>query len=267
MKKRSAVLILMVLISSVYLKPAIPVVDWSALAQRVLHASKTLAQWYQYIEKYKQFHNEFKRYRYAFLTIYRGFENLSSIHDLFVNVNRVDNFIQMVYYDQNKIDTWSGIFRELIGLEDKYQAIQDTSYITKNQLYKNPDIKEQLDQAAVDLAERLQEIKGGIELAKHYRRSEEETLEQIKLLQDKVGEFATEGGETNDGTLTAEYAKIMHLNGLIRLQALRVEAEIASLLRLQYERQVKEEARAINQANLVGRQKAREAKNYQLISD
>lgn len=268
MKKNTAIFVVVVMIfSATFLQPAIPVVDWSALTQRVLMSSKTLAQWYQYIQMYKQFHNEFMRYRYAFMTIHRGFKNLSSVHDLFVNINRIENLIQMVYYDQNKIDTWSDIFRGLLGLETKYKALSDTAYMKESYLYRNPNIKKQVDQAADNIGERLVELDGQIELAKAYRQTEKEVLKKIALLQEKIGEYASEGGETNDTTLTAEYAKLMYINGLIRLENLRVEAEIASLLRMNYELKIKEATRAIDSINTTGRLQAEEVQNISKITE
>jgi hypothetical protein len=145
----------------------------------------------------------------------------------------------MVYHDQNKIDTWSDIFIESKKWEDKYKGIEDNDYMMKNKLYKNPYIKNKTDKKIEQNTEIATDIKGGIELAKKYRSSEESILKKIKMLQDKIKEYASEGGGGGDSSMTAGYTKLLYINGLIRLENLRLEAEMASLIRRSFERELK----------------------------
>jgi hypothetical protein len=240
-------------------------VDWSALIQRVLHSAQRIGQWKIYIDKYKEFHNEFKRYKYAYMTIYRGFKNLDSLKDIFINVDNIERFMEMVYHDQGKIDTWAEIFNESQKLEDKYKGIEDNEYIKKNKLYQNPYLKISIDKKIEQNTANLTEIKGGIELAKRYRKTEESILVKIKDLQDKITLYAMEGGETQDSTKTAEINRLLYVNGLIRLENLRLEAEMASLIRRSFERELKMAADELDASGEEGRAAVDELKNLDEI--
>ena len=226
MKKRILGLILAVLLFSqvTVVEAGLPVVDWSALIQRALHSSQKIAQWHSYITQFKSFYNEFKRYKYAYMTIYRGFKDFDSLQDIFLNTDNIANFLTMVYHDQNKIDTWSDIFIESRALEDKYQGIEDNSYLRENSLYQNPNVRKYIDKRIETNAATLKDLKGGIELAKSYRKTEETILTRIQMLQDQIKAYAKEGGDTGDGTGTAEVNRLLFLNGVIRLENLRLEA-------------------------------------------
>jgi hypothetical protein len=268
MKKKILIVIMMV---ALFLAPlnihsgGLPVVDWSALIQRVTQVAKTLAQWYQYIEKFKKFNNDFKRYKYAFMTTYRGFENLDSLSDIFVNVDNLEHFIEMVYHDSGKYDTWADIFSEAKTIEAKYQGINDDQYLRDNPLYKNPNIKPEIDRVIEKNKNKLIEINGGIEMAKNYRKTEEEILGKIKKYQDKVGIYATEGGETKDTTKSSEIIKMLYINALTSLENLRVETELTSLMRLKYEKLLKDEIELLDEENHEGKRREEEIKNYETL--
>lgn len=266
-KTLASIILLIVLTFPIHVRAAgLPVVDWSALIQRVLQTSQRLAQWYQYIEKFKKFNNEFKRYKYAFMTVYHGFKDFDSLNDIFLNIDNIDQFLKMVYHDQGKIDTWSDIFIEGRKLEDKYRGIEDNEYLTKNALYKNPYVKNYVDNKIERNAEVITEIRGGIELAKSYRKTEEKILNKIKLLQDKLTEYSSEGAGGGDTTLTAGFGKILYINGMIRLENLRLEAEMASLIRRGFERELKIAAEEMAAGAAEGRAAADEIKNIEEIN-
>jgi len=265
MKKRSITLVLVVFLFSqvVLVNAGLPVVDWSALIQRALQSTQKLAQWHSYIEKYKEFHNEFKRYKYAYMTIYRGFKDFDSLNDIFINTDNISNFLNMVYHDQNKIDTWSDIFIESRNLEDKYKGIEDNSYLKENPLYKNPSVQKFIDKKIESNTARLKDLKGGIELAKNYRKTEETILSRINMLQEKIKSFAKEGGDTGDGTGTAEVNRLLFMNSTIRLENLRLEAEMASLIRRNFERTMKLATEELDIEGEMGRAAQEELKNYE----
>jgi len=264
MKKVISIVILFIFCAGI-INAGLPVVDWSALIQRVLHSAQRIGQWKIYINKYKEFHNEFKRYKYALMTVYRGFKDFDSLNDIFLNIDNIDRFLLMVYHDQNKIDTWSDIFNESKTLEDKYKGIEDNEYIKKNKLYQNPYLKISIDKKIQQNTANLIEINGGIELAKNYRKTEESVLVKIKKLQDKITEYASEGGGSGDSTMTAGFTKLLYINGLIRLENLRLEAEMASLIRRSFERELKMAADELDASGEEGRGAVDELKNLDEI--
>lgn len=255
------VLILLLLAPRGLQAGGLPVVDWSALVQRVLQTAKTLKQWYQYIEMYKKYHNEFKRYKYAFMTIYRGFKDLDSLDDFFINVDRIEQFMEMVYHNKSRLETWADIFNEVKELEEQYQNI-DGKYLKENMLYKNPNMKPHIDSMLAEQENTLKNIKGGIELAINFRKTEEDVLKKIRSYQEKLGAYSVEGGETQDGTGTAEFNKMLLINSLTHLENLRVEAELTSLLRLNHERLLKLQAAELDEINRLGKMQNDEDANY-----
>jgi hypothetical protein len=117
--------------------------------------------------------------------------------------------------DLMKNDPWWVIWHTELKLSDIYKELTDYSYIKNSYLYKNkPEFKEYADKTIAHFKEKVQEYENLTEHLRLMRQAYEKNIEQMRLFNDRLNEYAE---ENQVGRLIALIANLELMNARMNL--------------------------------------------------
>jgi hypothetical protein len=117
--------------------------------------------------------------------------------------------------DLMKNDPWWVIWHTDLKLSDIYKELTDYRYIKDSYLYKNkPEFREYADKTIAHLKEKVQEYENLTEHLRLMRQAYEKNIEQIRLFNDRLNEYAE---ENQVGRLIALIANLELMNARMNL--------------------------------------------------
>ncbi|HOB54233.1 MAG TPA: hypothetical protein PKG76_16090 [Acidobacteriota bacterium] len=212
--------------------------DPGAYAQRAAHLVEHMGKWNDQlgkmntqIQRFQEYQQTFRQYYNTINSIYRRVSNLSW---------------------SNLITTGQGVYRDAQRLYDllpgpnSYQYLEALDYLTENPLYEeNADYRRYVD----ELVERHTTLLDNLNRL-------QEQLEAIRSVQnsrlDKFAVYEAANEAMSAGTGEASITEQMALLNAIALEQARQNHEIASMMRMVLEKQLKEEREYIDNVNRQG---------------
>ncbi len=212
--------------------------DPGAYAQRAAHLVEHMGKWSDQlgkmntqIQRFQEYQQTFRQYYNTINSIYRRVSNLSW---------------------SNLITTGQGVYRDaqrlydLLPGPDSYQYLEALDYLTENPLYEeNADYRRYVD----ELVERHATLLDNLNRL-------QEQLEAIRSVQnsrlDKFAVYEAANEAMSAGTGEASITEQMALLNAIALEQARQNHEIASMMRMVLEKQLKEEREYIDNVNRQG---------------
>lgn len=212
--------------------------DPGAYAQRAAHLVEHMGKWSDQlgkmntqIQRFQEYQQTFRQYYNTINSIYRRVSNLSWSNLLTTG--------QGVYRDAQRL-------YDLLPGPDSYQYLEALDYLTENPLYEeNADYRRYVD----ELVERHATLLDNLNRL-------QEQLEAIRSVQnsrlDKFAVYEAANEAMSAGNGEASITEQMALLNAIALEQARQNHEIASMMRMVLEKQLKEEREYIDNVNRQG---------------
>ena len=248
------VFLVFLVVPTIEVNAGIPVSDAAALAQRIKLLAQEISKWTLYIQRFKEYSKIFGRLKNNFEYTVQGFlqDEISAIIGDYLETTL--KVIESVAYDDaQNLDDWSGIFKDAGTLFTKYQNLPDTSYLTGNSLYANPNIKAIIDARIKQREEHLANLKATITNLQLIRSSETEIAK-------KFGEYEKQINLMGQDEYPSQ-AKITALMNLMDLDILKLNTNIMALYRMMLENELKDMASQIQEEQLQSRNAHDEKRN------
>lgn len=269
MKKAVTIILLILMMNmamNVKLNAGIPVVDLSALAQRISLLAQEIAKWKIYIDKFKDYLKNFQKLKNTFEHSIKGFKP-DELRD-YIGEN-FEKFVKdiisgIAYDDESHLDDWSVIFKDVDELEVRYKNINDTKYLDNNPLVKNPKVREMVDARKRLNEEDLLNIKKQAETLQLIRESEREILEKFGHYEDLIDKVGTSTQETADNFQS--YTRIAAVTDLIDLDILKLGTNQLTLYRLLLESELKTMTRELLITQQIIKDAQQEIDNYKALA-
>lgn len=250
MKKNKiiAMIILILFIGTINLSAfSIYVTDWAALAQRLILWGIEAAKMKKSFDQFKEYADKFEEYKQAFSSAYQGFRNLDTLKDLFVDVEELDKLIDIIYNDPQNMDSWHKIYTGKQSIKNKYPNITNYDFVKKTPIYKrSPVVQKQIEKEINNVKAELNDMQNISNMISQMRTTEKSMLLQIEKMQDEIKDFSIEKKEDNKET-AGEFFKLAAANASIRLESLVSDVNTVALIRIMFEKEIKDRINEIDE--------------------
>lgn len=249
--------LLIIILPKISYSLSIPVIDFSALLQRISLLAEEIAQWEGYKTEFDKFYTMFREHESEFAHYWGGFYR-GEIDDIRPDLDLITDILNSpLYRDIRSLDPWRIIFNHLERINMKFKYLEKDDYVMDNwydRTNRSAAYRNYREEIRKKEEREVKNLKALLKKFTTTRKSEEAILKRVKHFDTSIHRFSLGLKEKrlDAKTMASQEGKLKAIQVYMKADQLMLNLHILSILRTHVEEITKDRFSEIDTTNHLG---------------